>query len=72
MDDQPPKSWIVRSLAPALSNRVAQVQVAVGAVAAQTQAITPVDQLDKIGAETGKCQSELVRGAIVTYLARQT
>ncbi|MEA5449455.1 ribbon-helix-helix domain-containing protein [Leptolyngbya sp. CCNP1308] len=27
-----------------------------------------VDQLDKIGAETGKCQSELVRDAIAAYL----
>jgi predicted DNA-binding protein len=29
-----------------------------------------VNQLDKIGAETGKCQSELVRDAIAAYLGQ--
>lgn len=29
-----------------------------------------VDQLDKIGEATGKCQSELVRDAIAAYLGK--
>jgi predicted DNA-binding protein len=29
-----------------------------------------VDQLDKIGESTGKCQSELVREAIAAYLGK--
>jgi metal-responsive CopG/Arc/MetJ family transcriptional regulator len=29
-----------------------------------------VDQLDKIGAETGKCRSELVKEALAAYLGK--
>ena len=41
-----------------------------GAVAAQAQAIAACEQLGKLGAETRKWQSELVRRAITQYLGK--